>query len=99
MSLTQSQRKFLRGRGHDLKPIVFVGGAGLTGPVLAELDGALEHHELIKVRVRVGDRERRDTLFEELLDESKSTLLQRTGNVALLYRQAEKPKLILPKTR
>ena len=99
MSLSQAQRKFLRGRGHALKPVVIVGGAGLTDAVLTELEGALEHHELIKVSLRVGSRDRRDALLDDLLDRSRATLLQRTGNMALLYREAEDPKLLASKTR
>ena len=98
MSLSQAERKFLRGRGHALKPVVIVGGAGLTDAVLTELEGALSHHELVKVSLRIGNRERRDALLDELLDRSKATLLQRIGNMALLYRQAEQPKLLLSKT-
>ena len=98
MSLSQAERKFLRGRGHALKPVVIVGGAGLTDAVLTELEGALSHHELVKVSLRIGNRERRDTLLDELLDRSKATLLQRIGNMALLYRQAEQPKLLLSRT-
>ena len=73
-----------------------VGGAGLTPTVLTELDDALEHHELIKVRLRVGDRDKRDAVLGELLERSRAILTQRVGNVALLYREAEKPKLKLP---
>ena len=98
MSLSQAERKFLRGRGHALKPVVIVGGAGLTDAVLTQLEGALSHHELVKVSLRIGNRERRDALLDELLDRSKATLLQRIGNMALLYRQAEQPKLLLSKT-
>ena len=98
MSWSQAEQKFLRGRGHALKPVVIVGGAGLTDAVLTELEGALSHHELVKVSLRIGNRERRDTLLDELLDRSKATLLQRIGNMALLYRQAEQPKLLLSKT-
>ena len=98
MSLSQAERKFLRGRGHALKPVVIVGGAGLTDAVLTELEGALSHHELVKVSLRIGNRDRRDALLDELLDRSKATLLQRIGNMALLYKQAEQPKLLLSKT-
>ena len=98
MSLSQAERKFLRGRGHALKPVVIVGGAGLTDAVLTELEGALSHHELVKVSLRIGNRDRRDALLDELLDKSKATLLQRIGNMALLYRQAEQHKLLLSKT-
>ena len=71
----------------------------MTEAVLTELEGALRHHELIKVSLRSGNRDRREALLDELLDRSKATLLQRTGNMALLYRQAEQPKLLLTKTR
>ncbi len=96
MFLSEPQRKHLRGLGHGLKPVVHVGGAGLTPTVLTELDDALEHHELIKVRLRVGDRDKRDAVLGELLERSGAILTQRVGNVALLYREAEKPKLKLP---
>ena len=99
MSLTNSQCKYLRGLGHALKPVVYVGGAGLTEPVLAELDGALQQHELIKIRMRLGDRTKRDGVMSELLERSKALLVQRVGNVALLYREAEEPKLTLPRSR
>jgi|TARA_B110000263_G_C15197328_1_gene458985 RNA-binding protein len=98
MKPSKSQCKYLRRKGHDLKPIIFIGGSGLTDNVFSELDGALEHHELLKVRVRVGDRDKRNALLDKLLKRSAATLLQRTGNVALLYRKAKESKLILPKT-
>jgi len=98
MKPSKSQCKYLRSKGHDLKPIILVGGSGLTTNVFRELDGALEHHELLKVRVRVGDRDKRDALLDKLLERSAATLVQRTGNVALLYRKAKKPKLMLSKT-
>ena len=90
MPLSQTQCKHLRRLGHSLKPVVSVGGSGLTDNLLAELENALNYHELIKVRVRVGDRDRRDALLDDLINQSKATLLQRIGNVALLYREAEK---------
>ena len=71
----------------------------MTDAVLTELEGALMHHELIKVSLRIGNRNRRDALLDELLDRSKAALLQRIGNMVLLYRQAEQPKLLPSKTR
>src|SRR5690606_17473020 len=69
-ALTAAQIRFLRGQAHDLKAILQVGGKGLTEPVLAELDGALEHHELVKVRIAAADREARDGIVAELADRS-----------------------------
>ena len=86
MNLTEPQKKYLRGRGHQLKPLIMVGDAGLSEPVLAEFESTLDHHELIKVRVRVGDRDARDEIIAKLCETGRAELIQRIGNVALLYR-------------
>jgi RNA-binding protein len=86
MTLTEAQKKYLRGLGHQKKPLIIVGDAGLSESLLAEYETTLSHHELIKVRVRVGDRETRDSIIEKLCSVSAAELVQRIGNVALLYR-------------
>jgi len=92
MNLTEQQKKYLRGRGHQLKPTIMVGEAGLSDAVLAEYESTLDHHELIKVRVRIGDRDARDEIIKKLCDDSSAQLIQRIGNVALLFRQNLKKK-------
>jgi RNA-binding protein len=97
MTLTESQKKHLRGLGHKLKPLIMIGDAGLSEAVFAEYESTIDHHELLKVRVRVGDRDARDAIIEQLCTRGGATLVQRIGNVALLYRQnPEKPKVRLP---
>lgn len=86
MNLSEHQKKYLRGRGHDLKPLLMVGDAGLSDSLLAEFESTLAHHELIKVKVRAGDRETRDNMIDTLCNGHSASLIQRTGNVALLYR-------------
>jgi RNA-binding protein len=74
-----------------------VAGGGASEGVVKELDQALTHHELLKIRVRVGDREERDELIENLCRKTRATLIQRVGNVATLFRRnPEKPKIKLP---
>ena len=92
MELTEHQKKYLRGLGHQLKPLIMVGDAGLSESLLAEYESTLDHHELIKVRVRVGDRSARDELINKLCEDSAAVLVQRIGNVALLYRPNLKKK-------
>lgn len=87
MTLSESQKKHLRGLGHALNPVVMVGDAGLTASLLAEFNSSLEHHELIKVRVKVGDREVRNDIIGKLCDEGSAVLVQRVGNMALMYRE------------
>jgi RNA-binding protein len=98
MHLTERQKKFLRRQSHDMKPVVSIGDKGITAGVLGELNSALEHHELIKVKVRVGDRDARDVAITELTEKSGAVLISRVGNIAALYKARKiDPKIVLPK--
>ena len=98
IALTAAQNRFLRGQAHDLKAMLQVGGKGVTDALVAEVDGALEHHELIKVKVAAEDRETRDAMIGELAERSDAVLVQRIGHVAVLYRPAkDKRQIVLPR--
>ena len=97
MPLTDAQLKYLRRLGHDRNPIVLVGQGGISPNLVAELDRALNDHELVKVRARVGDRGLRDEILDELAKATGSELVQRIGHVALYYRpRKDKPGILLP---
>ena len=97
-ALSNAQIRFLRGQAHDLKAMLQVGGKGITDALAAEVDGALEHHELIKVKVAAEDREARDAMIGELVERSDAVLVQRIGHVAVLYRPAkDKRQIVLPR--
>ena len=98
MSLTPAQRRYLRGLAHPLKPVLLLGGKGVTPAVLAELEHALDDHELIKVKLAGGDREERASSLMQLLDASGAENVQTIGHVAVLYRRNdEKQQIALPK--
>jgi RNA-binding protein len=86
MALTEPQKKYLRGLGHNLKPVVMVAESGLSASVLQEFESSIAHHELVKVSVRVGDRDIRAEIIATLCVGSSAELVQRIGNIALLYR-------------
>ena len=97
-ALSNAQKRYLRGLAHDLKPVILVGAKGVTAALLAELDLALEQHELIKARVAAEDRETRDQWIAAMVDGAQATLIGRIGHVAVLYRpRKDKPQVILPK--
>ena len=64
---------------------------GLTEGVLAELDRALNDHELIKVQLRLTEREDRQAAIVALCENGRAELVQSIGKVALLYRKNPKP--------
>lgn len=95
--LTNEHKKFLRGLAHDLKTIIWVGQNNLTENVLQEIENALLYHELIKVKIRVGDHEARDDAISRISSHTSAELVQRTGNVITLYRpNNDKPVIKLP---
>jgi len=97
MKLTEPQKKYLRGLGHHIKPVITVANAGLSESLLKEFESTISHHELIKVRIRASGREERDAILTELCALGVAELVTRIGNVALLFRpSAEKPRIVLP---
>lgn len=96
--LTASQIRYLRGLAHPLKPVLLVGGRGVTPGVLGELGQALKDHELVKVRLGGGDRTTRTAELAKLAGSSGAELVQSIGHIAVLYRRNdEQPKIALPK--
>jgi RNA-binding protein len=97
MPLTSSQKRYLRGLAHSLKPVILTGNKGITPALLNEFSAALDQHELIKVKLG-DDREERAIHIGELADGAKAEIVQRIGRVACFYRRnEEKPKLALPR--
>ena len=95
---TRAQARFLRGQAHGLKAILQVGGKGVTAALVAEVDAALEQHELIKVKVAAGEREARDAMIDALATRTGAALVQRIGHTAVLYRQSQdKRQIVLPR--
>ncbi|MEQ1511130.1 MAG: ribosome assembly RNA-binding protein YhbY [Lysobacteraceae bacterium] len=98
IALTNAQNRFLRGQAHGLKAMLQIGAKGLTDAVIAEVAAALEHHELIKVKVAAADREARDAMISDLASRCDAALVQRIGNVAVLYRPStDHRQIVLPR--
>jgi RNA-binding protein len=98
MPLTPSQTRYLRGLAHPLKPVLLLGGKGVTAGVLKELDHALDDHELIKVKLVGDDRAGRAAVLAQLVESSGAETVQTIGHIAVLYRRnEEKPGIALPR--
>jgi len=89
-ALKGSQRTYLRGLAHSLRPVVQVGKNGITPEVIRAVDEALEKHELIKVKF-VDFKEARRALTQELGERTTCESVGLIGNIAILYREQPDP--------
>ncbi|MBO4628727.1 MAG: YhbY family RNA-binding protein [Treponema sp.] len=89
IDLNSKQRKILERAAHDLQAVVIVGGAGLTDGVVQMTADSLAAHELIKVKFNEYKDEKQE-LTTQLCARTDATLVRIIGNVAILYKEAEK---------
>ncbi len=95
--LNKSQKKYLRGLTHSLDPVVMIADKGLSENVMQEIEQALDHHELIKLRIR-AEREDRNAWIAEIGEKTSAELVHQIGQVACFYRKNPKiPKIALPR--
>ena len=97
MKLSSSQKRYLRGLTHHINPVVMVGDKGLSDNVLAEISNALDHHELIKVKLR-SDRPTRKAQSLEIAKHCGASMVHQIGQVSCYFRRNKKqPVIELPK--
>ena len=89
IDLNSKQRKILEKAAHDMQPVVIIGGAGLTDGVIQMTANTLTAHELIKVKFNEYKDEKQE-LTSQLCSRTDATLVRIIGNVAILYKEAEK---------
>jgi len=89
-TLTGAQVRHLKGLAQRLEPVLHIGKAGLSAEFLASAEAALNQHELVKIKF-AQHKEEKKTLAPELAEKTGSQLIQRVGNVAVIFRQNADP--------
>lgn len=89
MSLNPKSRQHLKAQAHALKPVVSVGQNGLTDAVKKELEVALDHHQLIKVKIQIKERDERAQILDDICESLKAEKIQAIGLVGVIYRKNE----------
>jgi RNA-binding protein len=84
-SLSKAAVKYLKGISHGLNPYVTIAEKGVTENIITELETTLDHHELVKVKIR-AEREQRARIIDELLNKTGAVEIQRIGQTLTLYR-------------
>lgn len=97
-SLSNNQKKFLKGIAHHLNPVIIIGNNGVTESLMAELDSSLSRHELLKVKIASAERDERPEIIQYLVENTGALLVQTIGKTCVLFRQKEKDsEFTLPK--
>lgn len=87
MALHKDQQLKLKAQAHSLKPVVMIGANGLTDNVLAEIGQALDHHELIKIKIAGADKAARQEITEAIVKATQAHLITVIGQMTVLYRK------------
>lgn len=99
--LTARQKKFLKGLGHDLAPVILIGKEGMSDRLIGAADLELARHELIKIKIGNNSGLEKNETAASLAATTRSALVQLLGKTILLYRSnpelAKDKRLVLPK--
>lgn len=95
--LTGKQKHHLRALGHKLKPLILIGKKEIEEALIIETNAALDHHELIKVKLLESCLLDRHEASATLAEACGAEIAQILGKTFLLYRPSETPVIVLPK--
>lgn len=94
--LNGKQKRHLRALGHKLKPLIQIGKKEIESALIDETNAALDHHELIKVKLLESCLLDKHEASETLSKACGAEVAQILGKTFLLYRPAKTPTIILP---
>lgn len=94
--LTGRQKRHLRALGHKLKPVIQIGKKEIEDALVVETNSALDHHELIKVRLLESCMLDKNEAGDILAAACSAEVAQILGKTFLLYRAAKKPVITFP---
>jgi RNA-binding protein len=95
--MTGKQRHHLRGLAHHLDPVVMIGRRGVSDSVVRQIEGALDDHELIKVKVLEDCPVDRGEVAALCTLQTECEVVGQIGRILVLYRaRKEGPTIRLP---
>lgn len=95
--LSNTNKKYLRKLGMDLRPIIQIGKEGISENLIDTLSDSLEAHELVKCSLlKTSPVETREAAIE-CASGSNSEVVHIIGHTFLLYRRSKENKLGLKK--
>lgn len=86
MKLRGKQKRYLRAQANHLQPLFSVGKEGVSENWLAQLDGALDRRELIKVSILQNADVTADEVKELIEQRTDIQVVQVIGRVLVLFK-------------
>ena len=86
ITLTGKQKKYLRGLGHHLEPVVYVGREGLSETLILSTTDALKTRELIKIKLGQNCDVPKKEAAPKLAELTGAALVQLIGKTIILYQ-------------
>lgn len=96
IQLSGKQTRFLRARGHHLKPAILVGKEGVSPALIEAIIESLEKHELIKIKLLDSCPDERREAAEIISQHTGAAIAQILGRTILAYTPGATPEIILP---
>ena len=93
-NLSKDKRKQLQKKASTLKPIIMIGQKGLTDAVIAEIDSALNIHELIKIRNRGAGKDECKEQRSKIEQQLNADVVHKIGFITVFYRPTRTVKWI-----
>ena len=93
MQLRGKQKRYLLAQENHFLTILSVGKNGLTPEWLAQLDGALNRRELIKINILQNSDVTTNEVKEFIESHSDIQVVQIIGRVLVLFKESDKPEL------
>ncbi len=88
--ITTKQRAKLKALSNKLQPLVTIGKGELTDNILAEIETALYHHELVKVACLKSCESSAKSICAEVCERLGSDGVLCIGNRFVVYKRTEK---------
>ena len=85
-NISMINKKLLRKNSYSLKPVVIIGQNGLSQSVIAEIDASLNAHELIKIRIREPNKNKRDEQCLQIQKNLGAEIIHQIGFIVVFYR-------------
>ena len=83
------QKAYLKSLAHHKDPVVIIGKLGASEALLTEISFLLEKQELLKIKFNEF-KDQKTEILEQITKGTRSDLVQLIGNIAILYKQADK---------